>query len=380
MKIFVAAGMVSAEITENMKRDAIEVGRQIGENGHTLMQGGSDGGVMGFVYNEFLKHSSDCEMITAEFFKNEIEVLTYSKAILTNDLNERLQKIVSESDKIVVLPGATGTLCELIYASETRRMGEHQNEIVVINSDGYYDGLKKQIETMAAHGYKHAQPSRIPIKFMDGLGQRNKLTKCTFCDRIKEIILMETKNFYVAADRFATRQGHLVICAKEHCNSAAGLSQELYEELIGLKNKCKAMLHDIYGVSPVCAEHGADAGRQITSRSIDHLHLHVGFMDQDAEREMITESDMRMVTGRAEFLDIVGSGSYIWYEGKYGKQLVTTKQMPKQYLRGKFAKGTPAEDDFVWSTASPETMKIFEANEAETISRVREHLMKERTI
>lgn len=376
MRIFVCAGMVPAVFSENMKRDAIEVGRQVGENGHTLLQGGNDDGLMGFVYREFLKYSYDCEMIVPAVFKSDLENLICKKAHITKNLAERLGAIVNQSDKIVVLPGGTGTLGELLFAGESRWLGEHQSEILVINSDGYFNGFKQQLRTMSDYGYNQS-PNKFTVRFLEGM-QNKKLSQCTFCDRDKEVVLMQSDNFYVVADKYATKDGHLCICTKKHCNSANELTSELYSELVNLKEKCKGMLSDIYkdvySTEPICAEHGSDKTQKISSKSIDHLHWHITFVDKETEQEMITESEMQEINSRAELKSIAGSDSYIWYEDGDGKQHVTIKQMPKQYLRGVFARKTPCENDFIWNASEAETKKIFARNEASTIAKAKLYL------
>lgn len=178
-------------------------------------------------------------------------------------------------------------------------------------------------------------------------------------------------------DKYATKDGHLCICTKEHCNSANELTSELYSEIVNLKERCKNMLFDIYKdvycTKPICAEHGSDkTQKKISSRSIDHLHWHITFVDKETEHEMIAESEMQVINSRAELKNIAGIDSYIWYED--GKQHVTTKVMPKQYLRGVFAKKTPCANDFIWNASESETKKVFASYEAATIAKVKLYL------
>jgi hypothetical protein len=373
MKIFVAGGMVPAVISDNAKRDAQEVGRQIGENGHTLLHGGRVDGVIGHVHDEFHKYSDDCEVIVPECYKHDLLRFTqYKRSHITKDVSGRLNMIM-DCDKIVVLPGGIGTLCELVFACDMNRMDGRSVDILVINSDGYFDGFRDQIQTIREHGYT----TNFSIRLLDTL-QNKKLNTCTFCNRGKETILMETESFYVVADRYATKDGHLCICAKEHCNSAVELTDEQYDELIELKDVCKRVLSEVYGdiytTKPIAAEHGANAGRKISSRSIDHLHWHVTFVDPKAEADMIKQSEMQKISGRKEQNAIAGKDSYIWYEDSKGQQYMTTKLMPKQFLRGVFAVGESCENDFVWSTATQQTKDVFAENETNTISRVQDSL------
>ena len=177
MRVFVCAGM-NAEPSENMRKDAIEIGRMLGQNNHTLLQGGSNKGMMGLTLNEFLKYSDDVEMIVPEVYKDVLDGLTYKKSHLTMNLSERLKTTIEQSDKIIVLPGGTGTLLELLYANETKRAKEHTCDVVVVNSDGFFDGLQKQIETMEQLGFTNA--SKIMVRFVKGLGENTKVANSIF--------------------------------------------------------------------------------------------------------------------------------------------------------------------------------------------------------
>ena len=57
----------------------------------------------------------------------------------------RLNSIIT-CEKIIVLPGGTGTLEELLYCNETKRQNEHSAEIVLVNYKGYYDSILQQFE------------------------------------------------------------------------------------------------------------------------------------------------------------------------------------------------------------------------------------------
>lgn len=77
-----------------------------------------------------------------------------------------------QSDKIIVLPGGTGTILEIFFANESKRAQEHNCDIVVVNSDGYYNGLRQQIADMVARGF--TSPKKFMVKFIDSAAQINE--------------------------------------------------------------------------------------------------------------------------------------------------------------------------------------------------------------
>jgi len=176
VRVFVAAGMFGNP-TEKMKREAIAAGTILGRNGYTLLQGGSNAGMMGLTLTEFLKYSSDVEAIVPEIYKSDVAGLTFKKVHLAKDLSERLHLITQQSDKIIVLPGGQGTLLELLYANESKRAMEHNCEIFVVNADGIYRGLQQQISDMRRYGL--TDTSKTMISFV------GTVSEC-FREQVKE--------------------------------------------------------------------------------------------------------------------------------------------------------------------------------------------------
>ena len=46
-----------------------------------------------------------------------------------------------KSDAFIVLPGGTGTVDELLELSELKTSGFHSQDIIIVNSDGFYDPI-----------------------------------------------------------------------------------------------------------------------------------------------------------------------------------------------------------------------------------------------
>lgn len=63
----------------------------------------------------------------------------------------RLTEII-KCDRIIVMPGGTGTFEELLYSNETKRSGEHKCRVTLVNIDGYFSGLLSQIEAGIREG------------------------------------------------------------------------------------------------------------------------------------------------------------------------------------------------------------------------------------
>jgi len=176
MKIFVCAGM-EALPDEKTAKEAVKIGKLLGQAGITLLQGGSDSGMMGLTLNEFLKHSDDVEMIIPEIYKSNLRNLKYKKAHIVPNLAARLHEIIKQADAIIVLPGGTGTVLELFFTNEAKRAKECSCDIIIVNTNGFYDGLKQQMQSMIKRGF--TTEKKFTARFVDefDLSQIKQLDK-----------------------------------------------------------------------------------------------------------------------------------------------------------------------------------------------------------
>jgi len=161
MNVSVFAG--SADGTQKMQQDAVELGRMLAQNGHTILQGGSTAGLMGMALNEFQKYSDDVEIVIPRRYMTEFKGLKCKELHVTATLGERIETFMALSDFAVALPGGTGTLHEILSAAE---MSGHEfnGRIAAINTQGYYEGLKTQIAAGQTLGLVRAE---APVMFVN---------------------------------------------------------------------------------------------------------------------------------------------------------------------------------------------------------------------
>ena len=65
--------------------------------------------------------------------------------ITVETMHQRKQKLLEKSDAVIALPGGSGTLEELLEVISLKRLGLYLNPIIIVNTDGYYDALKVQL-------------------------------------------------------------------------------------------------------------------------------------------------------------------------------------------------------------------------------------------
>ncbi len=130
----------------------------IAEHGHSLVWGGSNTGVMKVMADGVQAGGGKIYGVSAELLKQSARP-DADEMVIAKDLGERKARLLSRSDVIVVLPGGLGTLDELTEILELRKHGAHQKQVIVLNTDGFYQGLITQLERMSEEGFIAEAPS-----------------------------------------------------------------------------------------------------------------------------------------------------------------------------------------------------------------------------
>ncbi len=131
---------------------AAEFARLLGERGHTLVWGGSHAGLMGQLADNVKAAGGKLVGISVELLAHK----AYQGAdelVTTRDLAERKAQLLMRADAVVVLVGGLGTLDEVTEVLELKKHALHDKPVVVLDSDGFYDGLRTQLARMDAEGF-----------------------------------------------------------------------------------------------------------------------------------------------------------------------------------------------------------------------------------
>lgn len=142
LRVFVALGKQMPR-DNAMIEDTQCVAKLLAKYGCTMVQGGAKIGLMGLVVNEFQKYSDDVVMIVPEVHKSDLIGTKNKEFYIVEGESDRMRITIHTCDMMIVLPGGSGTLAEIAYYNETRKSGEHNAKIVVVNSNGYYNKLFK---------------------------------------------------------------------------------------------------------------------------------------------------------------------------------------------------------------------------------------------
>ena len=71
-----------------------------------------------------------------------------TELITVETMSDRKATMKELADVFVVLPGSYGTLDEMFDVIAAAIVGEHKKQLIVVNENGFYDDLIRQIERM----------------------------------------------------------------------------------------------------------------------------------------------------------------------------------------------------------------------------------------
>lgn len=138
--------------TEHFERTS-ELGTWMGANGHTLVFGGCNLGLMECV----AKAVHDAKGMTVGVVPTIVEkggkVSDYVDVkILCDNLSDRKDLMIERSDVIIALPGGVGTLDEIFTVVASASIGYHSKPVILYNMKGFWNPLLGMLADMREAG------------------------------------------------------------------------------------------------------------------------------------------------------------------------------------------------------------------------------------
>ncbi|MER5208111.1 TIGR00730 family Rossman fold protein [Streptomyces sp. NPDC002825] len=146
--VFLSAADLDARYTG----PAREFAELLGKASHTLVWGGSDTGLMKVVADGVQDAGGRLVGVSVDFLAHKARP-DADEMVIAGDLAERKALLLARSDAIVVMVGGTGTLDEATEILELKKHGKHSKPVVLLNTAGFYEGLRAQFHRMEAEGF-----------------------------------------------------------------------------------------------------------------------------------------------------------------------------------------------------------------------------------
>lgn len=84
-----------------------------------------------------------------------------NELIFTRSMHERKQIMFDKADALVALPGGLGTLDELVEVLDWKKLGHHKKPVLLLNVDGFFNGLQIQLQRQIADGFSSPQDLKL---------------------------------------------------------------------------------------------------------------------------------------------------------------------------------------------------------------------------
>ena len=186
MRIFVGCS-ASEDIPNKYREDSKELLNNLFKQENTLVFGACNSGIMADAYNTALNNKRGIVGICPEAYIHDFKELKCTEEIITKNVNERTDGLINESEVLLFLPGGFGSVYELFTAIESKRCHEHNREIIIYNSEGFYDELLSFIEKI----YKEQFAKEYVREYY--FVSSNKEEILNYINRINNKEIMQTK-------------------------------------------------------------------------------------------------------------------------------------------------------------------------------------------
>ncbi len=133
-------------------KDGEELGMAMAKGGHTLVFGGGGAGMMGATVRGINKFGGKSIGVVPKFFTDEgfpVDGVVFGKCsemIECPSMHERKKVLRDKADLFIVTAGGIGTYDEFFEILTLKKIGQLKKEIIILNTNGYYDHMIKMLE------------------------------------------------------------------------------------------------------------------------------------------------------------------------------------------------------------------------------------------
>ena len=136
------------------KNDAIKLGLNFAKNNIGLVYGGGKIGMMGVLANTIIDNKGEVIGVIPDLLrKEEVAHTAITQMIVTKTMSKRKVKISKLVDGYIALRGGFGTLDEIFEALTLGQLGIEQKPIGILNTNGFFNFMLKQLDVMVTEGY-----------------------------------------------------------------------------------------------------------------------------------------------------------------------------------------------------------------------------------
>lgn len=148
---------VFCSANENISADyfrlAEEFGKWMGQNGHSLVYGGCDSGLMRAIGHAVHDAGGMCIGAVPQIIeKGGRQASCLDVDIPCDNLSDRKDIMLLHSDVLVALPGGIGTLDEVFTVAAAHTIGYHDKRVILYNMNGFWDSCIALLDDLQSKG------------------------------------------------------------------------------------------------------------------------------------------------------------------------------------------------------------------------------------
>ena len=169
------------QIDHDFFRMAEELGQWSAEEGHTIVYGGVNQGLMECIGKAAHEAGGRTIGIVPVLVERQGRASQYNDVeIPCDNLSDRKQLMQDQSDVFIALPGGIGTLDEIFTIAASATIGYHQKPVILYNMKGFWDSLISMLDDLHSKGVTRNN-WRTYIKVANSLEEIQEMVKGVGC-------------------------------------------------------------------------------------------------------------------------------------------------------------------------------------------------------
>ena len=135
-----------------------ELGRWLATEGHTLVYGGVNSGLMECVARAVKQAGGRTVGVLPQIVVKSGRLSDYvDTEVLCDNLSDRKQLMADRSDVFIALPGGIGTIDEVFTIAAAHTIGYHDKRVILYNMKGFWDDMIALLDRLQQRGMVRGQ-------------------------------------------------------------------------------------------------------------------------------------------------------------------------------------------------------------------------------
>ena len=147
----------SQNIDDIYAEKACELGAWMGDNGKYLVYGGSNSGLMEVIAAAAKAHGAMVMGVVPTIVEERGKSSDNCDVVFrTDNLSDRKDVMLRESEVAVALPGGVGTLDEIFTVMASATIGYHHKQVILYNINGFWNGVIAFLDGLEKQNFAHS--------------------------------------------------------------------------------------------------------------------------------------------------------------------------------------------------------------------------------